>query len=93
MDFEWDEEKRHQNIRKHGIDFLKAKTIWCGDVVEYISLQDYHGEERWMAMGELNGDFVTVVFTWRGVSRRLISARKARRYEQEDYENEVGRGT
>jgi hypothetical protein len=91
MLFEWDEGKRRRNIRKHGIDFFRVKAVWAGDVFEYSSAQDHHGEERFLAIGKLDDEFVTVVFTWRGDTRRLISARKARRNEQEDYESKIGR--
>jgi uncharacterized DUF497 family protein len=91
MLFEWNENKRQSNLRKHGIDFVRAKEIWYGEVFEYSSHQRNHGEERLLAVGKSNGKFVTVVFTWRGEIRRLISARLARRYEQEIYQNEIRR--
>lgn len=85
MLFEWDEAKRQQNIKKHGIDFYDVREIWLGDVLEYASWQSHHGEERYLAIGRMHEELVTVIFTWREGFRRLISARKARRYEQEDY--------
>ncbi len=91
MLFEWDEEKRRQNIRKHEIDFVVAQTMWFGTVLEYLSDQTHHDEERDLAIGELDGDCITVIYTWRGDTRRLISARKARCYEQENYQNETRR--
>jgi len=87
--FEWDEDKRSTNLEKHGIDFLRAKEIWLGDILEIRSPQMHHGEELFMAIGESNGQIITVIFTWRGRARRIISARKARDYEEEDYQNEV----
>lgn len=87
MLFEWDEAKRQRNIDKHGIDFLDVHEIWLGDVLENDSHQSHHGEQRYLAIGRLHDEVVTVIFTWRGGSRRLISARKARRYEQEDYKS------
>ena len=30
MDFEWDDTKRKSNIKKHGIDFINAPTIFDG---------------------------------------------------------------
>ena len=44
--FEWDENKRHINIEKHGIDFVDAKELWLGEVIEIISPQTSHGETR-----------------------------------------------
>ena len=90
MLFEWDEDKRRQNICKHGIDFVDAQGIWSDSVLEYSSDQTHHDEERYLAIGELYGECITVIFTWRGDTRRFISARKARRYEQKDYQDETG---
>ena len=90
MGFEWDENKRLRNIRLHGIDFVRAKEIWQGSVLELPSPQSRHGEERFLATGQSEGRFITVVFTWRGKNRRIISARPARRYERENYQKKIG---
>ena len=88
--FEWDEEKRALNLKKHGIDFLAAKELWNGPVLEAPSPQTQHNEERIIAVGNIEGRCIAVIYTWRGNNRRLISARKARNNEQEAYENAVG---
>lgn len=88
--FEWDEDKRRKNLEKHGIDFIRAKEIWNGPVVEGPSPQTGHQEERIIAIGRLEHRCITVIYTWRGENRRLISARKARKYEQAHYENAIG---
>jgi uncharacterized DUF497 family protein len=85
--FEWDDEKRRRNIEKHGIDFIDAREIWQGPVLEAPSSQSHHGEDRTLAIGLYEGRCITIVYTWRGGNRRLISARKARKHEQADYEN------
>ena len=90
MGFEWDENKRQKNLRNHGIDSERAKEIWQGPVLEVPSSQKSHGEERVLALGQTEGRFLTVVFTWRGKNRRIISARVARRYERENYQKEIG---
>jgi uncharacterized DUF497 family protein len=92
MLFEWSEQKRLENLRKHGIDFLDAKEIWQGEVLEVPSEQQEHGEQRHIAYGVLEGRIIAVVFTWRGDSRRLISARRARRHERQDYQSVFGKG-
>ncbi|HAV64750.1 MAG TPA: BrnT family toxin [Verrucomicrobiales bacterium] len=88
--YEWDEDKRLTNIEKHAIDFVRAKEIWTGPVLEIQSPQSEHGEERILAIGMVDDRCITVVYTWRGDNRRLISARKARKDEQAHYENEIG---
>lgn len=87
--FEWDEEKRALNLQKHGIDFLAAKELWSGPVLEAPSSQTRHSEERIIAVGKIEGRCIAVIYTWRGGNRRLISARKARNNEQEAYEKAV----
>ncbi len=91
MWFEWDEKKRSSNLRKHGIDFIRAKEIWFGDVLEIPSQQDEHGEKRYLAYGRLENRIIAVVYTRRGRTRRIISARRARDYEREAYEDEFRR--
>lgn len=85
--FEWDEEKRISDLHKHGIDFLRAKELWNGPVVETVSPQSQHNEERIIAIGLAAGRCIAVIYTWRNGSRRLISARRARKNEQEVYEH------
>ena len=92
MLFEWSEHKRLENLRKHGIDFLDAKEIWHGEVLEVPSAQQAHGEQRHLAYGLLDERIIAVVFTWRGEVRRLISARRARSHERRDYQDVFGTG-
>ncbi len=91
MTFEWNEEKRQVNLDRHGIDFEDALAIWEGPVLEVPSPQLEHGEARILATGLAEGRLITVVFTWRGENRRIISARHARKNERENYNKATGR--
>lgn len=91
MEFEWDEQRRQANIAKHGIDFVDTKEIWNGEVLEIPSPRSERRERRFIAYGLMEGKVIAVVYTWRGRSRRLISARRARRYEEETYQSAFGR--
>jgi len=91
MEFEWDGAKRRSNIHKHGIDFLDAKDIWQGNVLEIPSPQWQHGEQRHIALGVLKGRVIAVVLTWRSRRRHLISARMARDYEKAIYQSTLRR--
>ena len=51
-----------------------------------------YGERRIKAIGELNGVVISVVYTWRGDRRRLISARRARADERKQYEAKLASG-
>ena len=85
MEFEWDEEKRQSNLQKHGIDFSYAYQIFEGHTVEFEDARFNYGEERFIAIGQINNQVLTVVYTVRDKVIRLISARKATKHEREIY--------
>ncbi|MDB5366625.1 MAG: uncharacterized protein JWM77_2552 [Rhodospirillales bacterium] len=84
MDFIWDEAKRRLNLAKHGIDFVGAVKIWNGQAAERRSDRDE--ERRWIAIGEVEGVVLAVIYTDREETRRrIISARLASRSERAWY--------
>lgn len=89
MKFEWDEAKRLANLRKHGIDFLDAFVIFEGDTLTVEDNRYDYGEQRFVTFGLLQGLVVAIVHSDRNDSIRIISARKATRYEQKIYFEEV----
>ncbi len=72
--FEWDASKRRANIAKHGVDFARAVQIFREDYVEGKDPRSTREEIRYLAVGTGRGQGYVVVFTWRGESRRIISA-------------------
>lgn len=88
MEFEWDENKRLANIEKHGIDFKDAVNVLEQNGPLYETVRNK--EVRWVTIGVLDGAPIAVVWTLRGEGCRLISARRARKYEREDYTRHVG---
>lgn len=83
MDFEWDEIKSQTNLDKHGIPLSGACPMWNGPVLELESNQP--GEPRKLAIGKIGGKFWTVIFTMRGDTIRIISARRSRENEKKLY--------
>ena len=81
--FEWDENKRQQNIKKHGIDFPRAAVALEQPHLEKTS--DKNGEARILAICPETRRLIAVVYTMRGEVCRIISARAARKNEQEQY--------
>ena len=83
-DFEWDSNKNLANINKHNISFEEAIGIFYLD--RYISESYPHssGEVRTFCTGVLDEVEITVVYTWRGLRIRIISARRAS-YEERQY--------
>ena len=88
MEFEWDPDKNEANIRKHGFDFEEAAQVLLDDY--YQERSDRGGERRWIAVGALRGRIITVVYTRRSESYRIISARRAREHEREKYRQKIG---
>ena len=81
MSFEWDEAKRRANLQKHGVDFIDAAKIFLNPVLERVDDREDYGEERWIALGTYESAYFVIIYTWRGESRRIISAWKAGRHE------------
>ncbi len=86
IDFEFDHAKSLSNLKKHGINFEKAKMIWDDpDCVEVPArLQD---ELRLLVIGKLDGKLWSAVITHRNNKIRIISVRRARPEEEAVYES------
>ncbi|MCG8347087.1 MAG: BrnT family toxin [Chloroflexales bacterium] len=87
MRFEWDEDKNETNIRLHGIDFADVPTVFNGPMLTDLDDRIDYGEDRWIGIGVLTTLTVVIIWTERDIDTiRLISARKANRYERQRYE-------
>lgn len=87
--FEWDENKNSSNIKKHGISFEEAKTVFYDENARLISDPDHSiEEERFIILGmSLNLKIIIVVHTYKEKDEliRIISARKATKNESKIY--------
>ncbi len=96
MEFEWDENKNQSNIRKHGISFSEARSVFeDSNSILFEDERFNYGERRYIAIGGFYSEFlnrniiVTVVYTERGEDLiRIISARKANKTEKRLYEQQ-----
>lgn len=86
MDFEYDPRKSESNEIKHGIDFDEAVSLWK-DSRALSSLLDSSGETRYLLVGKLVNKHWSVIYTHRNGRIRIISARRSRIKEIDDYEN------
>ena len=85
MEFEWDEGKAAANLKRHSVDFADAATVLHDEQALTIRF-DEGNEERYVTIGmDALGNVLVVVYTWRGERPRLISARKAKPQEREQY--------
>jgi uncharacterized DUF497 family protein len=87
MDYQWDPEKAASNLGKHGVDFADAVGVFEDEWALTIKVEHVEGEQRFATLGT---DFLervlVVVYTYRGGTIRLISARRATRRERRAYE-------
>lgn len=93
MNFEWDEDKNQENIRKHGFDFADAWEIFEAPIRTALDAREDYGEDRWNGIGLLGNRIVVVVFTERGEETiRIISLRKALNHERKKFEEALRDG-
>lgn len=86
MRFEWDEEKNKANVRNHKIDFVDVPSVFNAPMLIEPDERGDYGENRWIGIGFLRSIVVVVVFTEpRQDTVRIISARKANKYERKRY--------
>jgi len=83
-DFEWDEPKNASNRKKHGLSFEQAKEVFEDDNrLQFITTRN--GERRYLTIGKAFKVIMTVVYTIRNLTFRLISVRRSRKDEREAY--------
>lgn len=86
MVYQWNRDKAATNLRKHGVDFADAVSVFS-DALAITILDERFDEERFVTIGlDAFGRVLVVVYTLRGDEIRVISARKATRQERLQYE-------
>jgi len=91
MKFEWDEAKNEINRRKHGLDFADGPEMFNGPMLVQLDTRQNYGEDRWLGVGFIRHIVAVVVYAERdkGQTIRLISLRKALKYEQKRFEESL----
>ena len=77
----WDESKRKQNIKTHGLDFAGCDAIWDHFTVTREDKRQNYGEERLVCFGLLATEVVVMVYTERLKGPHVISLRKTEKHE------------
>jgi uncharacterized protein len=86
MAYQWNREKAATNLRKHGIDFADAVSVFSDDLAITIPDERFD-EERFITIGiDALGRILVVVYAMRDDEIRLISARQATKQEKQQYE-------
>lgn len=85
MNYQWDINKAASNLRKHGVDFADAVSVFADELA--LTTEDKRStEERFITIGlDAFGRVLVVIYTLREREIRLISARKATRTERQQY--------
>lgn len=90
--FQWDTLKEELNLRKHGVSFLQAISIWSDPLADEFSDLSVIEEPRFIRRGfDLNQQLLLVVYTERvsGNVLRIISARLATLRERRSHEERI----
>jgi uncharacterized DUF497 family protein len=78
--------KAASNLAKHGLPFDRAVRVFLDHQrVELDVSRGFDNEPRRKAIGQIDGKLYVAVFTDRAGVRRLISARRANKTEQQAY--------
>jgi uncharacterized DUF497 family protein len=86
MQIEFDPKKAKENLRKHHVNLADAEQVLRDPMALTIEDPESEGEQRFITLGmDTTGKILVVVYTYRGESIRLISARKASKAEMEMY--------
>ena len=89
IQFNWNENKAKSNIKKHGVSFTEATSVFDDDAARLISDPDHsEKEDRFVLLGiSCSLKVLVVVHCYKDEENmiRIISARKATRSEEKQY--------
>ena len=86
LKFDWDNVKAAANLRKHGVSFEQAAYAFRDPFgIEWLDAAADYGEERIILLGMSGGQILSIVYTERHECLRIISARRATKYEKDTY--------
>jgi uncharacterized protein len=90
MRFEWDAVKAAANLRKHGVSFEDAETVFADPLARFYPDQTPGtAEDRFVLLGQSAlGLLLVVVHVERSSVIRIISAWKASKRERRIYEED-----
>ncbi len=87
--FEWDDKKAKSNLKKHGIAFEEAQSVFYDDqAIQFWDEKNSKKEDRFLMLGLSNKFRILLVvhcFRESESTIRIISARKATKNEMKEY--------
>ncbi|CAN5378736.1 hypothetical protein BH10PSE6_BH10PSE6_08880 [soil metagenome] len=81
-----DDAKRRRVLREHGVDLERVPRLFDGPLIEDYDAAHSDSEDRWRIIGMLDDRCIVAVYTSRGVTIRLITARAAEPHEEAEFE-------
>ena len=86
MSDRFDPDKDAINRARHGLPLIFGDTVMADpDHLIIPSIRPQDGEERFKAVGLVDGKLYTAVFVWRGELPRFISVRRSNSGEERAY--------
>lgn len=86
MTVQFDSGKRASTLAHRGLDMARAGEVFEGATLTARDDRRDYGEARFITIGFLDSRMVVLVWTRRGLKRRIISMRKANEREQAIYQ-------
>lgn len=90
IEFEWEPSKAAANLKKHGVSFEEAKSVFFDEFAfQFFDEEHSSDEERFLMLGMSSGARLLIVCHCErrhGQVIRIISARKATRRESAFYQ-------
>ena len=87
--FEWDPRKDEVNQKKHGVSFEEAQSVFFDDdAIQFYDKDHSDQEERFIMLGmSIQSRMLIVCYCerWAGEVIRIISVRKATKFERKHY--------
>ena len=89
ISFEWDDKKAKSNLKKNGVSFEEAQSVFFDDqAIQFWDDKNSKGEDRFLMLGLSNKFRILLVvhcFRESELTIRIISARKATKNEMKEY--------
>jgi uncharacterized DUF497 family protein len=91
ISFEWDNHKAQKNVKKHGVSFEEAASVFYDELAKILDDPDHsHDEDRFIIIGRSQRErliFVSHSYKEKFEIIRIISAREGTKREKIDFEN------
>jgi hypothetical protein len=81
----WDEPKRRENLRKHGIDLALLDDVFDAPLITVEDDREAYGEQRLQSLAFWRGRVVFLIWTERLDTAHLISCRYANKRQTQTY--------